>query len=290
MLIMALSKEHNISISALCKRFKMPRSSFYYQHRGFQHDERLVETVIDIFKSNGDNYGARKIKVELSKHDYQVSRSRIRRIMDFEGLVSNYTKTSFRPQNTKSVSSEYPNIVNREFDNREEREVMVSDTSYVQIQGKWHYLCIMVDLCGRHIEGYSAGCSKDAALTQKAIFSIKGDLRDIGILHSDKGCEYLNKLIDKTLRAFDIQRSTSGKGDPYDNSVAEAMFKIIKTEFVKNRTFASLDDFNKGFASWVDWYNNKRIHGSLGYLTPVEYRKQRKESKKDDFLAKKKVS
>jgi transposase InsO family protein len=287
---MALSKEHNISISALCKILKMPRSSFYYQNRGVQSDERLVSLVNDIFKDSGDNYGSRKIKVELSKYDYQVSRSRIRRIMDFEGLVSNYTKTSFRPQKTRSVSSEYPNIVNREFDNRAEREVMVSDTSYVQIQGKWHYLCIMVDLCGRYIEGYSAGCSKDATLTQKAILSIKGDLRDIGILHSDKGSEYLNKLIDKTLRAFDIQRSTSSKGDPYDNSVAEAMFKIIKTEFVKNRTFGSLDDFKNGLADWVNWYNNKRIHSSLGYLTPAEYRKQRKDSKKDGFHAKKKAS
>jgi transposase InsO family protein len=276
MLILALSIEHNISISALCKILKMPRSSFYYQNTGVQEDPNLVNLTKKIFKKSGKNYGTRKLKVELSKENYQISRSRIARIMSNEGLVSNYTKTSYRPLTTKSVKTDYPNIVNQNFDNRNEREVMVSDTAYVWINSKWHYLCIIVDLCGRFIDGFSISCTKDAALAQKAIFSIQGDLRNIKIFHSDKGSEFINKLIDKTLFAFDIQRSTSGKGNAYDNAVAEAMFKIIRIEFLKNRNFNNLKDFNSEFSEWVKKYNYERIHGSLGYLTPIEFRKQKK--------------
>jgi transposase InsO family protein len=285
MLISALAKEHNVSIGALCTIFKMARSSYYYKNIERQEDSELVSLCKVIFKKNDSNYGARKIKVELSKHDYQVSRSRIRRIMKSEGLVSSYTKPRHRPSNTESVKIDYPNIVNREFDNRYEREVIVSDTTYLRISGKWHYLCIMLDLCGRYLEGFCADHTKDATLAKRAILAMKGDLRDIGILHSDQGSEFINKLVDKTLRAFDIQRSTSGKGDVYDNSVAEAMFKIIKTEFVKKRVFHSLEEFNREFSSWVDKYNNERIHGSLGYLTPDEFRKKKKEEKSDELCA-----
>jgi len=279
MLVAALAKERNFSISALCEIFGIARSSYYYfKGHDVQVDEKLVALIKSIFKENAENYGTRKIKVELSKHNYHVSRPKIARIMKSEGLVSSHTKSSFRHMQTQSVSSNFPNIVNQEFDNREEREVMVSDTTYLWISGKWHYLCIMLDLCGRFIEGHSTGASKDAALTQRAILSIKGDLRDIKILHSDRGCEYINKLIDKTLRAFDIQRSTSRTANPFDNAVAEVMFKTIRTEFVKKRSFNSLDDFNQAFSKWVYWYNNKRIHESLGYLTPTEYRRQKREN------------
>jgi putative transposase len=278
-LIRALAKEHDVSISALCGIFKMPRSSFYYKHVSFQEDSELVSSTKDIFVKNDGIYGARRIKVKLSELGYNVSRSRIRRIMTNEGLVSKYTKTSFRPSSTNSIKTDHPNVVKQEFDNRDEREVLVSDTTYLRINGQWHYLSIISDLCGRYIEGYASSSSKDAELTKKAILSIKGDLREIGIFHSDKGCEFLNKLVDKMLRAFEIRRSTSGKGNVYDNAVAEAMFKTIKTEFVKNRIFTNLDEFNREFSAWVVWYNNERIHSSLGYLTPGEYRKQKKDKK-----------
>jgi transposase InsO family protein len=259
----------------------MSRSTYYYKNNVFQEDPMLVSSIKKIFKKSLKSYGTRRIKVELSNKDKQVSRRRIARIMDQENLVSEHTKSKFKPSGTKPVMTEHKNIVNQEFDNRCEREVIVSDTTYFMINGKWHYLCIMLDLCGRFLEGFAASQSKDASLAHKAILSVKGDLRDIDIFHSDKGSEFLNKLIDRTLLAFEIQRSTSGKGNVYDNSVAEAMFKTIKKEFIKNKTFSSLDDFNNKFSKWVKWYNFDRIHSSLNYKSPDEYRKLKREKTGD---------
>lgn len=101
---------------------------------------------------------------------------------------------------------------------------------------------------------------------------MKGNLHDIQIFHKDRGNEFKNQIIDDTLEAFDIQRSLSYKGCPYDNVVAESTFKIIKTEFVRNQIFTSLYHLQIELAYYVNWFNNHRIHSSLGYLTPVKYR------------------
>jgi transposase InsO family protein len=74
------------------------------------------------------------------------------------------------------------------------------------------------------------------------------------------------------LTTFGISRSLSMKGCPYDNAVAEATFKIIKTEFIKNHTFDTLSDLNYQLADYVNWFNHHRIHSSLGYLTPIQYK------------------
>ena len=107
---------------------------------------------------------------------------------------------------------------------------MVSDLTYVKVENKWHYICDFVDLFNREIIGLTPP-NKDAKLVARAFASIKGNHRDIQLFHTDRGNEFKNKLIDETLNVFEICRSLSMKGCPYDNAVAEAIFKIIKTEF-----------------------------------------------------------
>ena len=138
--------------------------------------------------------------------------------------------------------------------------------------GKWYYICVIVDLFNREIIGYSAGRHKASDLIYRALSSIKTGLHNINIFHSDRGNEFKNRLIDEVIETFNITRSLSNKGNPYDNAVAEATFKIIKTEFVKNKIFKSLDDLKFQLMDYVNWYNKKRIHGSLKYLSPVDYR------------------
>lgn len=96
---------------------------------------------------------------------------------------------------------------------------------------------MLVDLFNREIIGFSVGPNEDAALVVRAFASVQGDLRQIQLFHTDRGSEFKNKLIDETLTAFQISRSLSMKGCPYGNAVAEATFKIMKTEFITKRTF-----------------------------------------------------
>ena len=194
--------------------------------------------------------------------------------MKQEGLVSNYTVAKFRPHVDKCNESKVANLVNRKFSNQPPLKVVVSDLTYVRVGMNWNYICVLVDIFNREIIGYSAGRNKTAELVSKAFASVKVNLKSIEIFHTDRGNEFKNQLIEDTLATFEINRSLSMKGCPYDNAVAEATFKIIKTEFVGNRTFQSLTDLKYQLADYVNWFNRFRIHSSLGYLTPCEFKEQ----------------
>lgn len=101
---------------------------------------------------------------------------------------------------------------------------------------------------------------------------MKTNLKNIQIFHTDRGNEFKNKLIDDTLETFEIKRSLSMKGCPYHNAVAEATFKVIKTEFVKGEVFESLEELQLELSDYVNWFNNHRIHSSLQYLTPYQFK------------------
>lgn len=263
---------HKYSVSALCKVLQIPKSTYYYEAKQKSDESPLVNEIVDIFKSSRNNYGTRKIKVELKKRGLQISRRRIGRIMKQEGLVSKYTVAQFKPHHDKCNESKVANLVDRKFSNQPLYHVVVSDLTYVRVGMSWNYICVLIDLFNREIIGYSAGRKKDAALVHRAFANVKTNLNQIQIFHTDRGNEFKNQLIDDTLSTFGISRSLSMKGCPYDNAVAEATFKIIKTEFVYGETFENLDELNYKLYDYVNWFNNHRIHSSLGYKTPYQYK------------------
>ncbi len=192
--------------------------------------------------------------------------------MKREGLFSNYTTAQFKPHRDTCNESKTENILNRQFQNQEYRNVVISDLTYVRVGTQWNYISVLVDLLNREIIGYSAGEYKTAELVKEAFRSVEGSLRNIPLFHTDRGNEFKNQTIEELLEVFEIERSLSRKGCSYDNAVAEATFKVIKTEFVWNETFENLKELKLKLWNYVNWYNHHRIHSSLGYQTPVQYR------------------
>lgn len=257
----------------MCEALQIPRSTYYYEAKQPQDESELTNAISEIFRISRNNYGTRKLKHELTARGILASRRRIGRIMKQEGLVSTYTTAQFRPHKDTCNESKIENIVDRHFDEQPYRNVVVSDLTYVRVGMSWNYICVLVDLFNREIIGYSAGPHKTALLVKQAFQSVRGNLDEIQIFHTDRGNEFKNHLIDETLETFHIRRSLSKKGCPYDNAVAEATFKIIKTEFVKNQSFDDLYHLQLELADYVNWFNHHRIHSSLGYLTPAEFRR-----------------
>lgn len=269
---MIKANSHKYSVSAMCRVLQVNRSTYYYEEKPKPDESELSSEIAEIFKVSRNNYGTRKIKQELMKTGKLVSRRRIGRIMKREGLVSNYTTAQFKPRKDTCNESKTKNILNRQFDGQGYRDVVISDLTYVRVGRHWNYICVLVDLYNREIIGYSAGEHKTAELVKEAFQSVEGNLRDIRLFHTDRGNEFKNQTIEELLETFDIGRSLSHKGCPYDNAVAEATFKIIKTEFVWNETFTNLKELKLKLWDYVNWYNHHRIHSSLGYQTPVQYR------------------
>nr|WP_232025830.1 IS3 family transposase [Kurthia zopfii] len=273
---------HKYSVSAMCAVLEIKRSTYYYQinldatSQQKTEDMALSKEIARIFKESRNNYGTRKIKRELLKLDKpkRASRRLISRIMGALGLVSNYTVAQFKPNKSCSNEALVKNELQREFIQEKELAVVVSDLTYVRVSGKWHYVCLLVDLFNREIIGHSVGESKTASLVYKALASISANLNNIQMFHTDRGKEFDNKLIDDALETFNIQRSLSMKGCPYDNAVAEATFKVFKTEFANQANFSTVDQLEIELNDYVHWFNNIRIHGTLGYLTPMEFKLQ----------------
>ena len=270
---MIKSNAHKYSVSAMCRVLKLNRSTYYYESRTKNKERELNNEIKEIFIQSRNNYGTRKIKKVLCNKGRIVSRRRIARIMKQEGLVSNYTVANYKSHGKKCNEAQTANVVARHFDNRHYRDVIVSDLTYVRVGSDWNYICVLVDLFNREIIGYSAGKHKTADLVKEAFAGVEGDLSKIQIFHTDRGNEFKNKTIDEILNGFKITRSLSNKGCPYDNAVAEAAFKIVKPEFIWNETFSNLNELKLKLWDFVNRYNRHRLHGSLGYLTPVEYRK-----------------
>jgi len=258
----------------MCAVLGLSRSTYYYELNKIviTEPDSFTEDVIRVFNSNRKSYGTRRIKKELSNEGKIISRRRVARIMAENGLISNYTVAQYKVHKTKVNESKVSNIVNRNFDDSSRLEVIVSDLTYVRVDGKWNYVCFILDLFNREIIGYSAGPNKTSALVHEAFASIKTDLKNIKIFHTDRGNEFKNNAIDDLLSTFNIARSLSHKGCPYDNAVAEATFKTFKVEFVYPQVFDSLNQLKLELFDYVNWYNNIRLHSSLGYLPPTAYK------------------
>ncbi len=160
--------------------------------------------------------------------------------MKINGLLYNYTVAQYKPHINKCNESKISNELNREFN--------------------------------REIIGHSIGPNKDASLVYRAFSSIRTNLKSITMFHTDRGNEFKNKVSDEVLDTFKIKRSLSMKGCPYDNAVAVATFKIFKTEFTQNYHFNNLDELDFMLSDYINWFNNIRIHSTLGYLSPREYK------------------
>lgn len=211
----------------MCKFLKIPRSLVYYhinnrnkENRVSQEEIKLENQVIRIFRQSHNNYKTRKIKKELKKVGITASRRKISQVMTKYSLISSYTIAMYKVHKKGCNEDKIPNAVNREFEDREKLEVVVSDLTYVRVNKKWAYICTLLDLHNREIIGYSVSDKKDANIVYQAFLNCRYPLSQIKIFHTDRGNEFKNKIIDEVINTFEIRRSLSNKGNPYDNAVA----------------------------------------------------------------------
>ena len=261
----------------MCDLLKISKATFYRSYNAKKDklvkQKTITELVIKIFNENRQSYGWRRIKVGLLKqYGIQASRRIIRRIMKDNLLISTYQEKNFKVSKSKGGKHEINNVLNRDFNNKEEFVFVISDLTYVRVNSSWNYVCLLTDLSNREIIGWSVGPNKTSELVYKAFLSIKTDLRKIRYFHVDQGSEFKNKTIDELLKTFEIQRSFSPPGSPYDNAVAESLFNKAKIEALGGKVFKNIKKLEQEVFSYVWWYNNKRYHSSLNYRTPIEYK------------------
>ncbi len=259
----------------MCEILNISRQTYYYQARPVRNESELEEVVQEEFIRNRKAYGTRKLKQCLAKRDLQLSRRRIGRIMKRRGLTSTYTIAHFKGLRKACNEAKTANVLDRTFTQKQPLEAIVTDLTYVRVGKKWHYIYLIMDLFNREIIGYSCGEKKDATLVKEAFGRIPHLLTDVKLFHTDRGKEFDNQTIHEILNGFETTRSLNKKGCPYDNAVAESTYKSVKVEFVHQSQFETLAQLRLELFDYVHWWNYLRVHGTLGYETPIQFRQQR---------------
>ena len=261
----------------MCKVLKISRSCYYrWLSIEKQEDEKLNNLIKDIFEISKSTYGTRRIKIELQKqYGVIVSRRRIGRIMHKLGLVCK-NKKRFKIQTTDSNHnfSIAPNVLNQDFYASLPNKKYVGDITYIKTKQGWLYLAVVIDLFSRKVVGWSMDENMKTSLVNNALtMAINNRKPSKGLIyHTDRGSQYASNSHKKLLKKYGIIQSMSNKGNCYDNAVSESFFHTLKTELIYHSNFETKAKARMAIFKFIEiWYNKKRLHSYLNYMSPDEF-------------------
>jgi putative transposase len=243
-------------------------------------DDVLLAHVRLAFAASGGTYGAPRIERELRAEGLPTSTKRVARLMRDAGLVARPTRRA-RVGTTDSTHGEpiAPNRLARQFDvhgvvvNR----VWVGDITYIPTREGFLYLATVLDLGSRRCVGWAMRDTLEVDIVLNALRMAR-ETRRPGpglIFHSDRGSQYASTVYRAELAAHGMLASMSGKGDCYDNAVAESFFATLEFELIMRSDWHTRDEARRAIFRYIEtWYNTKRRHSTLGYVSPAEYEAQ----------------
>jgi transposase InsO family protein len=241
-------------------------------------DGELKELIMRVHAENFGVYGARKVWRELHRHGQVVARCTVERLMRELGLAGAVRGKKVRTTVPDPTAERAPDLVKRQFVASAPNRCWVADFTYVQAHAGTVYVAFVVDTFSRRIVGWSAATSKATPLVLGALEmglwqrDRAGQDREGLIHHSDAGSQYTSFRLAAHLAGEGIAPSIGTVGDALDNALMESTIGLYKTELIKRRgPWRTLTDVELGTAEWVDWYNNRRLHGEIGHVPPVEY-------------------
>lgn len=194
------------------------------------------------------------------------------------GLKSKVT-AKWKPYPAESSYVKQENLITRDWQTSDINQVWFTDITYVKtVKDNWTYLASVIDMHSRRIVGYAYGFHKDTTLTLMALSNalLSRDVRPgETILHSDNGSEFTSEDYEAVAKAYQLKRSYSAPGVPYDQAIIESFHATLKKEEVHPNVYESFEEARVRLIYWIEhWYNRTRFHSSLDYLSPVEYEKQ----------------
>jgi transposase InsO family protein len=268
-MVMKLAREYPVSL--VCRTLGCPRSSYYYQAKG--RDDQVLKEALKQVAGTWPTYGYRRLTAQLQREGWPVNGKWVCRVMGELGLQGKVYRKKRRTTNSDHPFPRYPNLV-QELEVVRPDQVWVADITYVRLQREFVYLAVIMDLFTRCIRGWHLGRSLSQELTLVALEQALAK-RTPEIHHSDQGVQYAATAYVQLLEATGIQISMAEVGQAWQNGYAERIMRTIKEEEVDLSEYQDYWDAYRQIGQFLeDVYMQKRIHSSLGYLTPVEFESQ----------------
>ena len=274
------SHSRKYPVKLLCQTLGISRSSYYDYDQGNTYraqDSQIACHVAVMFKNHRRRYGSRRISKALKQEGIVVGRYKVRRLMKNQSLRAIQPK-SFVPKttNSKHTLGYAPNVLAARDFPQAPNKVFVGDITYLPTtSGQWLYLNIWMDLYSRRIVGWKVDFRMDEHLVTDSLTQAINNRRPGAglIVHSDRGGQYASALFKATLKGQ--TQSMSNADNPYDNAFAESFFSRFKAELLEKGAFENIQDATTEIFEYIEmYYNTKRLHSGLNYLSPAKYEQQ----------------
>jgi putative transposase len=270
MMVRILVEKHGYGVRQACDLLDLPPSSYYYQHQTAK-EERL-EADLNIVAGQHPTYGTRRLMHQLRRkpYGYQVNRKRIQRLARKFDLLRPVKRRKTRTTDSQHPYPRYTNLV-KDLEVVYPDQVWASDITYVRLKNDFVYLAIVLDVFTRSVRGWCLSRSIDQQLTLDALQMAMQE-HTPQIHHSDQGVQYANYAYVDLLLSRKTQISMAAVGKAEENGYVERFMRTIKEEEVDLSEYLDFADAYHQIGVFIqDVYMTKRIHSSLGYLTPSEF-------------------
>jgi putative transposase len=246
-------------------------------------DEALMVPLWTSYAASDRTYGAPRVHRDLRDEGHGVGKKRVARLMREHGLVGR-TRGRRRVETTESEHDQpiAPNLLGRQFDVKAVggiNRVWVSDITYVPTGQGWLFLAVVVDLGSRRVVGWAMRDTLHAELATSALqMALRARQPPAGLIHhSDRGIHYACREYRELLAAHGMRASMSRRGDCWDNAVAESFFSTLEWELIMRSSWPTRADARGAIFRFIEsWYNRRRRHSTLGYVSPTAYEAQLK--------------
>lgn len=267
------------SVVRLCQALEVSPSGYYDwydrpESARAKKNRQLVTKISLFHKASRGIYGSPRIHRDLLESGEEVSEKRVAKLMRENDIQSKMARKFVITTDSKNTMQPAPDRLKREFDVDSPDKAWVSDTTFISTRQGWLYLAVVIELYSRQVLGWAMVDKNNAQLVQDALTMAiwrRGKVDSI-IVHSDRGSTYASGDYQRLLKENRLLCSMSRKGECLDNAVAESFFGTLKTELVDHEDYRSKEEAKKSLFEYIEvFYNRRRRHSYLGYISPVEY-------------------
>jgi putative transposase len=276
-------EEHRkrFGVEPICRALEVSASAYYERAKGRRsarslEDERLLTRIREVHERNYCAYGYRRMWIALRREGEEVGRGRVQRLMRRAGIQGAKRRgKAWRTTKPDPLAHRRPDLVERDFGTEGPNRLWVADLSYLRCWEGNLFFAFVIDAFSRRVVGWQLAPHMRTDLVLDALRMALAQ-REAGadvelVHHSDRGSQYTSIDYTQTLDDHGVLASVGSVGDAYDNAMAESFVDSFKTELIADRSWRSRTQLELAVVEYIAWFNNDRLHESLGDVSPVEF-------------------